>query len=165
MSEPNYARSLLLRWVEKQPSADGTPNVETGIPVTFNGQELIIRLPGSRETLFVFMPLYSLDFERDGDLLALGLMLNLEPGLMCGAAIGLEAQQRSLVLAAHQSITSFDERALNAWLENVVSLGLRIREDLTSVAGGRKVSSNSKTSSLSGLSRYRPHPFHSPLSR
>ncbi|PWC09684.1 hypothetical protein B4923_18995 [Brenneria roseae subsp. americana] len=165
MSEPNYAKTLLLRWVEKQAEGDGTFNVEAGVQVVLNGQALFLRLPESRETLFVFMPVYMLDFERDGDLLALGMMLNLEPGLMCGAAIGLETQQRNLMLTAHQNVLSFDERALSAWIENVVSLGLRIREEFASVVAGRKTSADAKTLPLSGLNRYRAHAFHSQLSR
>ncbi|MFC3393621.1 CesT family type III secretion system chaperone [Brenneria rubrifaciens] len=165
MSEPNYAKALLLRWVERQAGVDGTPDIEADVQVLFNGQTLFLRLPDSRETLFVFMPIYTLDFERDSDLLALGMMLNLEPGLMCGAAIGLETQQRNLMLTAHQNVLSFNERALSAWIENVVSLGLRIREEFASVAAARKASPDVKTLPSSGLDRYRAHLFQSPFSR
>ncbi|ATA25753.1 hypothetical protein BIY26_13190 [Brenneria goodwinii] len=161
MSESNYAKSLLIRWVEKQVKVSATPDVETGVQVMFNEQTLFLKLPQSRENLFVFMPIYTLDFERDGDLLALGMMLNLEHELMCGAAIGLDAYQRTLMLTAHQDIRAFDDRTLNALMENVVSLGLRIREEFASVVNGRKIPANVKTAPLSKTNPYRTPPHHS----
>ncbi|MDX5630442.1 MULTISPECIES: CesT family type III secretion system chaperone [unclassified Brenneria] len=153
MSEANYARALLLRWMEKQTAVDGMPNLDTGVTAMLNGQELLLRLPETRETLFIFTPVYTLDFARDGELLALGLMLNLEPGLMCGAAIGLETQRRQLMLTAHQDIRAFDDRMLSAWLESAVALALRIREEFSSLAGGRKTSTAAHASPFSAVFR------------
>lgn len=139
MSEPNYARALLLRWMEKQ-AADGMSDIEAGATATLNGQQLLLKLAEAQDTLFIFIPVYTLDFTRDGELLALGMMLNLEPGMMCGAAIGLETQRRQLMLTAHQDIRAFDDRMLSAWLESAVALALRIRDAFSSLAGGRKTS-------------------------
>ncbi|QTF10403.1 hypothetical protein HC231_22650 [Brenneria izadpanahii] len=161
MSESSYARSLLIRWIEKQTKVNGTLDVETGVQVVFNGQTFFLKLPQARDHLFIFMPVYSLDFNRDGDLLALGMMLNLEHGLMCGAAIGLDAHQHTLMLTAHQDIRAFDDRGLNAWVENVASLGLRIREEFASVVNGRKAPANVKTSPLSKVTPYRAPPIPS----
>lgn len=136
MAVKNNAVSLMTSWtkntLKKEASFDYTQ--DDFVSVTCKGESLFLKLAGTWQTLIIFMPLLSLDFEQDNELIALSMMLNLEPGLMCGAALGLDAQNKQLVLTMHQEISHFDEHMLNRWIDNMINLGLHVKDELRLVS-------------------------------
>ncbi|MEQ9744519.1 CesT family type III secretion system chaperone [Pectobacterium actinidiae] len=149
-------QTSLNGWLQQQVNAAMPPDVATGVQFAFNEQQIMLKLPERQDTLFVFMPLTTVDFGCDSDLLTLGMMLNIEPGLMCGAAIGLDAPNRTLVLTAHQAMLSFNERELVSWLTNTVHLGVRIRDEFALAIAGRKPFTGATSRALAKRMRFDP---------